>query len=275
MGLGSRNASERSTTRKEVRKIRRPDVLFPELWAVVHKAHVRVQQQHGHGPEHPWVVARFAIWIAGEDELFGDLACIAALCHDADHILRKKGVGGAAGPEEVRCLVGQWLKEAEINLPDTWNFLVEDAVINHASPNSEDDSAVLQILKDADRLAGLVFSVTDRGAQAYPNLPVVRLDRVKKRREELILLLKLILFGTRPPVEPTEVYWKAPEDLIMNLMGCLWWATTSSAQGIRDRRARKLARKMALPVWFSRWLILREYTQYSKIAPPCNTSQFR
>jgi hypothetical protein len=108
----------------------------------------------------------------------GELAAVAALCHNADRLLQKElGLGhqhGYTGKVDDNLVIGMvnaWLDTETINQED--KLMIVDAVLNHPKCKDPKDSLPLQILKDADQLVNIEADCIQRDGQFFGNeLPI-------------------------------------------------------------------------------------------------------
>lgn len=141
---------------------------FPRLIEVSRKAHTElVAKIVHHDFDHALQVAQVAIRVA-EDPEIARLAAAAALCHNADRMLEERVDGKVTkpSPAAIEKLIRKWLA-VESKLFEKEKLTIVEAVLEHAKPNSSEDSDVTVALKDADRIVNLGFDVIVRGAQHH------------------------------------------------------------------------------------------------------------
>ncbi len=127
----------------------------------------------GHGLDHDLLVAAYCLQITPDGiEHEGELAAVAGFMHSLDRHFDAAGVNS-----EMRYLMRFLPKSV---LSEEFD-VIRQAVLNHSKLNSEDDSLVLKILKDADRLAGVGPLSMLRSGQFYSHLPSIELNHVFDR----------------------------------------------------------------------------------------------
>lgn len=147
--------------------------MFSGLWKAVFLRHVQSGiVGGGHDAFHAARVGQYAFEIV-DDENMAKLACIAGLCHNADHILQHDSkVGRRDVPEYlVTGLLKEWLNYTGLSSGE--ELIIIDAVLKHSLLNDPNDGLVLMALKDADRLTNLEPDVIMRAAQFYSDLPMI------------------------------------------------------------------------------------------------------
>ncbi len=196
--------------------------IYPEILAAVRKSHEEVNLVGHHDWIHVCRVAEVAYRI-GMDEYNGvaSLAGIAGLCHNADRILEKKRI--VVSEESVRGLLNEWLVSPSLNAGS--KELIANAVLKHNQRNGDDDSAVLVVLMDADRVISLDVDLFPRSGQNYCDLPVV---------------------DYRNLWSDPEATYRSPKTVLRDISYSLEWADLDNkAVGVRTRLGKKMAAKRA------------------------------
>src|SRR3990167_1071805 len=109
--------------------------LFPEIFALVAKAHEGVHG--GHDIYHATRVATWAQKIALNewgDKRTAELAGLAGLCHNADRLLEIKYGRGKTPDEKIAILLTGWLID-ETRVNDEEEILIVKAVLGHNKKN--------------------------------------------------------------------------------------------------------------------------------------------
>lgn len=134
---------------------------YPKLVQSVmadHKEH----RDYAHDWDHALMVAQYGVIIA-DDARIGELAWIAGLCHNTDHLF---------GINMVERKMHYYLDFCS-GLNGTEHQQIREAVVNHHGLNDKPipDNPVTIVLKDADRLGNIGAQVVIRSGQSYPKLP--------------------------------------------------------------------------------------------------------
>lgn len=136
---------------------------YADLVDAVRRDHVRAGKfGGGHDFTHALMVARYAVVIA-EDLEIGELAWVAAICHNTDRIYHD------FDERQIEMMLQTYLGETDLDLGR--RQLVVQAVLKHHDLNQHEDSPVLVVLKDADRLANIGPNNILRSGQHYHMLP--------------------------------------------------------------------------------------------------------
>lgn len=146
---------------------------YREFWQAHQQAIEKSVLTHGHGPEHDLTVAKWCLELT-DDQDARELAWVAALVHSIDRLLPQ------SFPKEImKSIVDRQLSY----LPE--NYFTEHerdvicrAVRHHDEKNKPDDSDVLIVLKDADRLANLAPEIIMRAGQFAPTVPSFNLKNI-------------------------------------------------------------------------------------------------
>jgi len=137
--------------------------IFPGLVSAIKREAATVGSKGtAHDFIHDCTVAGYCLLLDSSER--GQLAAAAALCHSTDRRFPVDSV------RQRLVRVKSYLLTAS-RLDDVARNVVIDAVINHDKPNDPDDSNVLVILKDADRLGNLGLVAALRCAQLHHDLP--------------------------------------------------------------------------------------------------------
>lgn len=195
---------------------------YPNLTKAILKTH---NSEGGnffaHDFDHIIRVTSYAQEIAEDGEV-GNLAGVAALCHNADRILQKRlGIGrnDSVQNDEVIKLVNEWLAHEPEAFTAEEKYLIVDAILNHNQKNNENDSPVLMTIMDADRIVNTEIDAIIRHSQYYPNLQVI----------DPVHLL-----------DTPEESFRNPKSVLGNLMlGRRDWLT-SPLVGVRLPKAKKI-----------------------------------
>lgn len=137
---------------------------FPGYYAAVKAAHASALLPHrGHGLDHDVTVVAWALRLGEGRERV--LAAIAALAHSSDRLI------GREDRERVREFVLALLSHLpQDEVTDDEKEVIVDAVLKHGQRNQPDASLVLQLLQDADRLAGMMPHIITRSGQFHPEI---------------------------------------------------------------------------------------------------------
>lgn len=148
--------------------------MYPRLCKAVHDDHIKFGMKGtGHDFDHPLQAGQIALLIA-EDEYVGEMAGVAGICHNADRLLQRKlGLGkkGDVPTELVVEMVTRWLSAESFS--EAWKVIVISAVLGHSEINKPDDSSVLKVLKDADRITCSMAENVMTAAQFHIDLPAL------------------------------------------------------------------------------------------------------
>jgi len=137
---------------------------FPEYYDAVKAAHASAPLPHrGHGLDHDVTVVAWALKVGRGRERV--LAAIAALAHSSDRLI------GREDREKVREFVLKLLSRLpQGELSDSETETIVEAVLRHSERNQPGSSLVLQILQDADKLAGVMPQLITRSGQFHPEI---------------------------------------------------------------------------------------------------------
>ncbi|MFA6339058.1 MAG: HD domain-containing protein [Candidatus Paceibacterota bacterium] len=120
-----------------------------------------------HDFSHVLMVGQYCIRLT-ENEIVEELSWLAALLHNTDRLIwdnsRTKDENENIVFCKVRDLLEDCVKDLLSKIPKK---LISEAVMEHSKLNSDQDSHVTMILKDADRLANLGPNMVIRNGQAY------------------------------------------------------------------------------------------------------------
>lgn len=197
--------------------------LFSKVFEAVRRSHEEVNLVGHHDWIHACRVAEVAYRIGMDeyDDGVASLAGIAGLCHNADRILEKKRI--VVSDESVCGLLNEWLVSPSLNAGS--KKLISNAVLGHNRRNSDDDSAVLIVLMDADRVVNLDVDLFLRSGQNYYNLPVV----------DYVHLW-----------EDSDATYRDPRTVLKDISYSLEWADTDNkVVGVRTRLGKKMASERA------------------------------
>ncbi|MBI2108839.1 MAG: HD domain-containing protein [Parcubacteria group bacterium] len=193
---------------------------FPELVQAVKLDHDKADLFRVHDIFHALRVGEWAYRIAYSewgDVRLAELAGIAGICHNADHMLFKKD-----GPDErsvkhdrIRTVIKRWLIYTDTKSNE--QELIIQAVINHTNKNSDFDPKILIALMDADRVVNAEADVIMRSAQ-FRNLPPIDYKHFLK--------------------DPSATYWN-PKTVIYDLSGCLDWFEEGCPVCVRTQLAKQ------------------------------------
>lgn len=207
---------------KELR--RRYSKFFNELLKIHHELNEIGLGNRGHGPEHDTLVAGYCLLIAGNDNRLAEMTWIAAHLHSLDRFFKNKY-------EEM--INGMLAKCEELSQEEITE--IKFAVMHHDQPNEDDDSALLIVLKDADRLANVMPHVIARSGQFQPGLPVIEQGYIGLEKHPLTTK-------------------RSPRSIHDDLLGCLEWHSDSDARfAIRTEVAKKIGEELFdyLRMWFT------------------------
>jgi len=121
---------------------------YPEFWNRVVADHIKYMMfGRGHDFLHAVIVAQYGVLIA-PDENTSRMAWFAGMLHNIDRMIGRQRAGTITVIARDCLGLVPDLKEKEIPM-------IIGAVLNHWRLNEPDDSPVLVVLKDADRLGNL------------------------------------------------------------------------------------------------------------------------
>lgn len=149
---------------------------YTDLVAMVMRDHEKVgAAMHGHDFEHALMVANYGLRIA-EDKHTAELAWIAGLCHNTDHLIERGFFRpdirrGKKSDALIRTRLAQYLSHTKLN--DADKHAITNAVLEHRKKNDPHDTKLTMILKDADRLANVGALPCLRSARDMAHLPTV------------------------------------------------------------------------------------------------------
>ena len=171
----------------------------------------------GHNFLHAIMVAQYCPLIA-PDRRVGELAWIAAICHNTDRIFLNLEA------EEIARKVSKYLN-SETDLTKREEALIIEAVVSHDKPNDDNDSPVTIVLKDADRLANLGPNLIIRSGQYYSDLAA---------------------FDPRFVLESDpQATYRNPKTVLHDVLCALEWIEEGGKFGIRLKAAREIAEPYA------------------------------
>ncbi len=182
---------------------------YPNLVEAVRQDHINQGATGGaHDFVHAMMVAQYAAMIA-EDERTGELAWIAAICHNTDRLFPDEDDEGVSR-RVVRYLVNG-VPDITVSNGET----MMEAVLTHHKLNDDADNPVTVTLKDADRLANIGPNLIIRAGQHYHELPA---------------------FDPQYLVEPDpEATYRNPKTVLHDILCALeWepWLRLPKAQGL-------------------------------------------
>lgn len=150
--------------------------ILPRLCRAVRDDHAKYGMENtGHNFDHALRCGQYALLIDDNPET-ARLAGAAGICHNADRILQHiLGVGRKDVPwKDVEEMVRGWFSVESFGESDT--LLILDAIKKHSGKNSPEDSPVLMVLMDADRLTCSDAGDIMESVRFFGDLPI--LDRV-------------------------------------------------------------------------------------------------
>jgi len=198
---------------------------FPQLFEAVKADHERAGLFRGHDIYHALRVAEWALRIAYDewsDRRLAELAGIAGLCYNADHIIREER-GDDMKPEETHSLVERWLAHTLLTPEETETVIA--AVMGHAGINSDTDSRVLIALMDADRVVNLDSDVIIRSGRYHTDVPAI----------DYVHFLQ----------DPEATYLE-PKSTLRDISHCLDWIEEGGRVCVRTRLGKELGKERAL-----------------------------
>lgn len=129
----------------------------------------------GHGPEHDLTVAKWCV-ILSDNQDTRELAWVAALLHSIDRLMPHY-----LPHEIVKSLVDRQFTYLPTHYFDSYEKeIISHAILHHAEKNKPEDSDVLVVLKDADRLANLAPEIIMRIGQFAPAVPSFDLQYIDR-----------------------------------------------------------------------------------------------
>lgn len=168
---------------------------YQRLVEMVRQDHIdKMATGNGHNFYHACDVANLALMIAQDIEV-GELAWVAGIVHNTDHLFGKKDV-----PHRLQIYL------SETWLPQFDRAIVIEAVMNHNAHKSEyqdDDSWVKRALMDADKVGCLGTDVVTRAAQFMKGITDYDPRYVLEK-------------------DPSATY-RNPKSIFRDIQGCLEW----------------------------------------------------
>jgi hypothetical protein len=195
---------------------------YPLVCEKIRHAHERLRFFEGHDYNHALRVAEIAYRIAlceWDDKDVAELAALAGLCHNADHVMQKVLRAGkiTVTDSTIADLAHTWLVPEDLSTTDKDEIV--SAVLKHGKANSDQDSKVLIALKDADRVVNLAFDLVIRAGQHYHDIPAVDFEHFLD--------------------DPDATYQK-PKSVLRDIAYALEWVDKKSPHHIRTSLGRKI-----------------------------------
>lgn len=154
------------------------NIPYAQIWKKYKELIKLVKEDHeevfcgGHPFSHAVITAQYAAILAESINFEIEVAWIAGLLHNADHYSKK---------------VASYLEKL---LGETTSFdigikaLIITAILNHSGLNDSNDTLLLKILRDADKLANIDSDLPIRCGQFRPNLPIFEPEYVRTPNPE-------------------------------------------------------------------------------------------
>ncbi len=218
---------------------------FPTIAARVRQSHEEARITH-HDYAHAQRVAYVAHAIAMDEwgnHHIAMVAGLAGLCHNADHILQLWKPEEEVTEGNIADLVLHWTKD-QLHNADRKKII--RIVMRHGQVNKPDDPEELIALKDGDRVVNLDVDVWLRGAQNFPNLPVVDFEHYL--------------------ADPAATY-HAPRSNLRNIAYCLDWVTPSSPVCMRTKLGWKKGKERAAHIQATFDILREQLTEEGMTVP--------
>ena len=210
----------------------------------------------GHGPEHDLTVAKFCLMLSDNQDI-RELGWAAALMHSMDRMMNPRPTKdvlsmllGSTVDFKLRIFTSDYFTSQE-------KYLIKDAVLHHSERNKSEDSEVLLVLKDADRLANLAPEIIMRAGQFAPAIPSFNplnpglgpsgsFANLEYAMDDLYYVLEWVM---------GEKFWLQPKEKWLDYSRANHWFRTEKAWPIAWRYAQTILKYIEEVRCESSWLL--------------------
>lgn len=167
---------------------------FSDFYNAIALAHKIAPCEHsGHGHDHGITVAEIGVLLTDNPKL-QDMVWVSGNGHSLDRMFPK---------DNFEKKIWEYLQFAKQHFTGKELEEIFIAIRDHGNKNSEEDSELTILLKDADRLGNTMLGIVIRSGQFTPDIPAMELQYLK----------------TPNPVST----YPNPTSVIEDLRGCLEW----------------------------------------------------